>query len=271
MVSRVEDNIMNFAGKVGLVTGGASGIGRAVAIGFGRQGGAVAVADLNHERAQAVAAEIIAAGGKALALAMDVTNQTDLEAGIETTLGKFGRLDFLHNNAFGVPATSTYGPIAQLDNATWDHTLNVALTATFKGMRAVIPVMARQGGGSIVNTASVSGLFGDRGMAAYNTAKAGVINLTRAASLEYGRQGVRINCVCPGIIETPLTADTLAQGYYGEAIRKRLPLARAGKPEEVANVVLFLASDLASYVTGAAYVVDGGQTVQTGLMDDPAG
>jgi len=263
--------MISFGGKVGLVTGGASGIGRAVAAGFARAGGTIAVADFNYEGAQRLCAEIAGFGGKALAVRMDVTKQAELEAGISTALGQFGRLDFLHNNAFGVPAESTYGPIGHLDNATWDHTLNVALTATFKGMRAVIPAMARQGGGAIVNTASVSGLFGDRGMAAYNTAKAGVINLTRAAALEYGRQGIRVNCVCPGIIETPLTAGPLTQGVYSEAIRKRLPLARAGKPEEVANVVLFLASDLASYVTGAAYVVDGGHTTQTGLMDDPTG
>ncbi|MCS6927627.1 MAG: SDR family oxidoreductase [Candidatus Binatia bacterium] len=259
---------MRFDGKVGLITGAGSGIGRATALGFAARGGAVAVVDIDGEKAQAVAAEITAAGGRALAIVADVTRSTDIDLMVSRTVDAFGRLDFLHNNAFGMPAAQTSTQVAartaDVTDDVWSHMLDVGLTAVFRAMKRAIPVMRTQGGGAIVNTASISGLRADYGIAAYNAAKAGVINLTRAVAIEYAPYGIRANCVCPGAIDTPLIAPALAQPGFAEAIQRAIPMGRLGRPEEIAHVVLFLASDLASFVTGAAVVADGGQTAKTG-------
>ena len=259
---------MDFSGKVGLVTGAASGIGRATALGFARRGGAVAVADINAENANAVVAEITAAGGKALAVIADVTQQADLDRMIATTTDTFGRLDFLHNNAFGLPAarpdSTVMARTADLEDRVWDNTIDLGLSSVFHAMKKAIPVMRQNGGGAIVNTASISGLRADYGIAAYNAAKAGVINLTRVVAVEYARHGIRANCICPGVIDTPLNASILEQPGFAARFKAAIPLGRLGTPEEMANVILFLASDLASFVTGAAFVADGGQTAKTG-------
>jgi meso-butanediol dehydrogenase/(S,S)-butanediol dehydrogenase/diacetyl reductase len=260
---------MRFDGKVGLVTGGGSGIGRAVAIGFARLGGKVAVADINRDSAATVAATIHAAGGAAIAIAADMTRPPEIETMIAQTLDAFGRLDMLHNNAFGVPASLQKGrmaPVAEIDDDVWNYTLQVGLTAVMQATRRTLPVMQKQGGGAVINTASISGLFGDFGIAAYNAMKAGVINFTRVVAMEYAGDNIRCNCICPGAIDTPLLQRSLTtiQGFADETIAA-IPMGRLGKPEEMANVVLFLASDLASYVTGAAFVADGGLTAKTGI------
>lgn len=260
---------MRFDGKIGLVTGAGSGIGQATALGFAQRGGRVAVADVTGEAAAAVAAAIGAAGGTALAITADMTKPAEIETMIERTLDTFGRLDMLHNNAFGVPATLRHGRmarVADIDDAVWDYTLQVGLTAVMQATRRVLPVMQRQGGGAIVNTASISGLFGDYGIAAYNAMKAGVVNFTRVVAMEYAGDNIRCNCVCPGAIDTPLLQQSLTRipGFADTTIAA-IPMGRLGAPEEMANVVLFLASDLASYVTGAAFVADGGLTAKTGI------
>jgi meso-butanediol dehydrogenase/(S,S)-butanediol dehydrogenase/diacetyl reductase len=257
---------MRFDGKAGLVTGAGSGIGRATARGFAGRGGMVAVADLNGDNAKKVVNEIEAAGGKAIAIAADVTRPEDIDMMIARAADSFGRLDFLHNNAFGVPATLANrfaSPVAQTDDALWDYTINVGLTAVFRAIKRVIPVMRAQGGGAIVNTASISGQRADYGIVAYNAAKAGVINLTRVTAVENAPYGIRCNCVCPGAIDTPLLGAAAAPEMVRQFTRI-IPMGRLGRPEEMANAVLFLASDLASFVTGAALVADGGQTAKTG-------
>ncbi len=260
---------MRFDGRIGLITGGGSGIGRATAIGFARRGGAVAVADVNEAAATSVVAEITACGGSATAIVADLTSAAAIDAMIADTLSAFGRIDVLHNNAFGVPSSIYKGRIARvadIDQQVWDYTLQIGLTAVMQATRAVLPLMQKQGGGVIVNTASISGLFGDYGLAAYNAMKAAVVNFTRVVAMEYAGDNIRCNCICPGAIDTPLLQRSLTtiQGF-ADATLAAIPMGRLGTPEEMANVVLFLASDLASYVTGSAFVADGGLTAKTGL------
>jgi meso-butanediol dehydrogenase/(S,S)-butanediol dehydrogenase/diacetyl reductase len=259
---------MRFDGKVCLVTGAGSGIGRASALGFAERGGKVVVADVNGDAAGKVAAEIGALSATAIALTADMSRPADVEAMVARTIQEFGRVDVLHNNAFGVPPElreRRLARVADTDQAVWDYTIQVGLTAVMQATRAALPIMRRQGGGAIVNTASISGLFADYGITAYNVMKAGVVNLTRGTAIEYARYGIRCNCICPGAIDTPLLQRSFGIAGFAEALNAAIPMGRLGRPEEMANVVLFLASDLASYVTGAAFVADGGLTAQTGI------
>jgi meso-butanediol dehydrogenase/(S,S)-butanediol dehydrogenase/diacetyl reductase len=260
---------MRFDGKIALITGAGSGIGKATAVGFAQRGGAVAVADVNQETATSVVTEITRAGGRATAIVADLTNVTAIESMIADAVGAYGRIDVLHNNAFGVPSSIYKGriaPVAEIDQQVWDYTLQIGLTAVMQATRAVLPLMQKQGGGAIVNTASISGHFADYGIAAYNAMKAAVVNFTRVVAIEYAGDNIRCNCICPGAIDTPLLQRSLTtiQGF-ADATLAAIPMGRLGKPEEMANVALFLASDLASYVTGSAFVADGGLTSKTGL------
>jgi len=254
---------MRFDGKVGLVTGAASGIGRATAMGFARRGGAVVVADYSGTRARAVVEEIVTAGGRAEPIKADVTGLNDLQAAVDLACSKFGRLDFLHNNAYSYPRDAQPTAIGDTPDEPWQHHLNVGITAVMRGTRAALAVMVKQKSGAIVNTASISGVLADYRNAPYNAVKAAVINFTRVVALEYAREGIRCNCVCPGVTNTPPIRVMFANPKLLEATKESIPMGRLGEAEEIANVVLFLASDLASFVTGAAIVADGGQTLHT--------
>jgi meso-butanediol dehydrogenase/(S,S)-butanediol dehydrogenase/diacetyl reductase len=257
-----------FAGKVALVTGAASGIGEATAKRFAAEGATVVVVDLNADGAARVVHEIGAAGGHASAFRADVAAAADAEAMIRHAVTTHGRLDILHNNA----TSGDPGLIADLPVASWERTLAVNLTAPFLATKFALPVMIAQGGGAIVNMSSGAGVLAEEGLAAYGAAKAGVINLTRSTAIEYARYGVRANCVCPGAVDTPpRRALANAVEGAGERFARAAPLGRLGTPGELAAVILFLASDDASFVTGATYFVDGGAlaTKGVGLFGSP--
>jgi meso-butanediol dehydrogenase / (S,S)-butanediol dehydrogenase / diacetyl reductase len=251
-----------FQGKVAVVTAGGAGIGAATAHKFARERASVVVADISGTRAAEVATAISNQGGIAVPLKMDASDPEGVQAAIRLAVGKWGRLDVMFNNA----GLGTVEPLESMALETWNRIIAVTLTSTFLGIKHSLPVMRNQGGGSIVNTASISGTRGDYGMSAYNAAKAGVINLTRAAALENARYKIRINCVCPGAINTRVSQ--LLGGDDATAFRNRLaqnPAERIGEPDEIADAVLFLASDESSFMNGAAVVVDGGLTAHTGL------
>jgi meso-butanediol dehydrogenase/(S,S)-butanediol dehydrogenase/diacetyl reductase len=252
---------MRFEGKVAVVTGGASGIGAASARLFAREGAAVVIADLNEDLGRALAAEI--GDDSALFHRCDVAVCAEVEALIEAAVRRFTKIDVLFNNA-GIGA---FAETPDLEPETWERVIAVDLNAVFYACRAAIPHMRRTGGGTIVNTASISGLYGDYAFTAYNAAKGAVVNYTRALAIDHARDNIRVNALCPGLIDTPLTeAAKQLQGVF-EAWTETIPMRRAGTPEEMAKVVAFLASDDASYVTGAMMVADGGKTAHTGQPD----
>ena len=248
------------AGKVAVVTGAASGIGRATALRFAAEGAWVVVADIS-ETAADVAAEIASAGGEAVAHRVDVSVAAEVEALIEAAASRFGRIDVLMNNA----AAPHGGPVSATTDADWRRVMSVTLDGVFYGVRAALVRMVPQHSGSIINIASGAGLGGEVMLGAYGAAKAAVINLTKTAAVENAASGVRVNCICPGPIATPPLAAWLGAIPGGEeAFAKQIPAKRIGQPEEIAAVALFLASDEASYVTGAIVVADGGVNARTG-------
>jgi len=253
----------SLAGRIAIVTAGGAGIGAATARRFAEEGAAVVVADLSGRRAEAVAGEITARHGRAVSIKMDAADPAAVQATIRLALDAFGRLDILFNNA----GMAEIAPLEDTSVESWNRVIAVTLTGTFLGMKYALPVMRGQGRGVIVNTASISGTGGDYGLSSYNAAKAGVINLTRAAAIENAPHNIRINCVCPGAINT--RAQEIIDRARADEIRRvqaaAHPLGRIGEPEEIANTVRFLASDEASFITGAAIVVDGGLTAHTGL------
>ncbi len=247
---------MILAGKAALVTGGFSGIGRATALAMAREGARVAVADV-QEPGETVAA-INAAGGQAIAIVADVTSEDAVSAMVARCVAAFGRVDIAFNNA-GI-APRHVGPSGQrtheMSAASFRGMLDVNLTGVFLCMKYELAQMLAQGGGAIVNTASVAGLVGLPTAVNYTAAKHGVIGLTRAAALEYATDHIRVNAVCPGYVRTPMTDPTMA--VRGEYLISLVPARRLGEPEEVAEAVVWLCSDRASFVTGSAYTIDGG-------------
>jgi 3-oxoacyl-[acyl-carrier protein] reductase/meso-butanediol dehydrogenase/(S,S)-butanediol dehydrogenase/diacetyl reductase len=235
-------------GRVALITGGASGIGAATARKFAAEGATVAIIDRDAAAVLEIAAAV---GGHAYAL--DVRDADEVNTVVDTVAQTLGSIDVLVNNA----GTGDLRPLHTVDDKLWHRIVDVNLTGTFNLTRAVIPYMLETGGGAIVNNASVSGLAATRNEAAYSAAKAGVISLTKSAALEYGPT-VRVNCVAPGHVRTPMTAVWEQMPDAFEPIAASIPLGRIGEPDEIAEVILFLASDRASYVTGQTLIVDGG-------------
>ena len=248
-----------YTGKVTFVTGAGSGIGRATALAFARAGASVTVADISEQNSRETARLIEEQGGRGLAVKCDVTRTEDVKAALDKTIEAFGRLDFAFNNA-GVEQRNA--AIADFEEEEWNRIHDVNLRGVFLCMKYEIPLLLKQGGGAIVNTSSGAGVIGIKGGAAYAAAKHGVIGLTKSAALDYAAQNIRVNVVAPGYIATPMmdrfTGGT-AEGWAKIAAEE--PIGRAGTPEEIADAVIWLCSDAASFVVGHTLVVDGGQTV----------
>jgi NAD(P)-dependent dehydrogenase (short-subunit alcohol dehydrogenase family) len=247
-----------FEGKVALVTGAASGIGRASALAFAREGAKTVVADILVEGGEETVRIIKEAGGDALLVRTDVSKAAEVETLIQKIVETYGRLDYAHNNA-GIAGADA--PTADCTEENWDHTIAVNLKGVWLCMKYEIPQMLKQGGGAIVNTASTAGLVGLGGAPAYCASKGGVVQLTRAAALDYAKAGIRVNAVCPGVIRTPMVEHLLGTEAEVGLIAME-PIGRMGKPEEVAEAVVWLCSDAASFVTGSAMPVDGGLVAQ---------
>ncbi|MFJ8234224.1 SDR family NAD(P)-dependent oxidoreductase [Ureibacillus sp. NPDC094379] len=240
-------------GKVAVITGGVSGIGAATARLFASEGAKLVLVDFNEEKGAAFETELKSEGYEAVFVKADVTNEADVKNIYETALNAFSKVDILFNNA-GIGAVK---PTEELTYAEWRRTVEVDLDGVFLVAQGAIKEFLKGSGGVIVNTASMYGWVGSPGSAAYNAAKAGVINLTRSLGLEYATRNIRVNALCPGFIETPILGDT-----DREFLTNATPMKRLGKPEEMAKAVLFMASDDSSFMTGNSLIVDGGYTAQ---------
>ena len=246
------------AGKVALITGGNAGIGEAVATMFARAGATVVITGRRKSELDRVVAGIEAVQGVALAIAGSVTDQAHIDAAVDQALRRFNRIDILVNNA----GIGEFGKrIHETDDATWARVLDVNLTGVFRMTRAVVPAMLRQGGGAIVNISSIASLVGIPMLPAYAASKGALDALTRAIAIDYAKDGIRCNVVNPGLVATPMAAPLMANPEQLDPILNHYPIRRPGQPEEVANMVLYLASDEAAWVTGGTYTIDGGMTV----------
>lgn len=254
--------VISFENKVALVTGAASGLGLATARAFAEAGAAVVLADWSKSEVQAAAEGLADKGHKTLAVACDVSDDAQVEAMVKKTVAAFGRLDAAYNNA-GIQ--NELAETADVTREDYDRVMAVNLRGVWSSMKFELQVMREQGSGAIVNCSSLGGLVGGNQRGTYHAAKHGVIGFTKSAALEYATRGIRVNAVCPGLIRTAMADKMEAEGQ-GEALRSMretfVPMQREGRPEEIANVVLFLCSDLASYVTGQSISVDGGYVMR---------
>lgn len=246
--------------RVAIVTGGGSGIGRAIVLAFARRGVQVVVGDVQAEAGEEAVRAVQEAGGEVFFRRTDVSKADEVEALVRATVERYGNLDFLVNNA-GIEGEQAL--TADTTEANWDRVLAVNLKGVWLGMRAAIPVLLEGDGGAIVNVSSVAGLVGFRGIPAYVASKHGILGLTKTAALEYAQKGIRVNAVCPGVIQTAMI-DRFIQGRpeVEAQFRAMEPVGRLGRPEEVAEAVVWLCSEEASFVTGAALTVDGGLVAQ---------
>jgi NAD(P)-dependent dehydrogenase (short-subunit alcohol dehydrogenase family) len=260
---------MDFGGKVALVTGGAGGIGRATCVGFARRGARVVVVDRDEAAGEETAKLAREAGGGARFVRADVTKSAEVQNYVKAALDAYGAIHCFFNNA-GIEGK--IGLTGEYDEDVFDTVIAVNLKGVFLGLRHVIPVMLRQKGGAIVNTASTAGIAGSPGLCGYVASKHGVVGLTRTAATEYGRAGIRVNAVCPGPTDTRMihSLEEQANPEGSNSIRERymstIPIGRYATPEEIANVVLFLSSDLAGSITGAQYLIDGGRNASPGSL-----
>lgn len=248
-------------GKIAVVTGGNAGIGEAVARRFADEGAAVVVTGRRQQELERVVSVIRHGKGKALAVAGSVTDEAHAQEVARKAVDSFGRIDVLVNNA----GIGDFGKrLHEMDDASWANVLDVNLTGVFRMIRAVVPQMLKQGGGSIVNISSVASLVGIPALAAYAASKGGLDALTRALAIDYANDGIRCNVVNPGLIDTPMAASLMANPEMLGSILSQYAIRRAGTPEEVASMVLYLASDEAAWVTGGTFAIDGGMTVYKG-------
>ena len=245
--------------KVAVITGAASGIGRATAIRFAGEGAAVVIADLNREGGEAAVRDCKENGGSAVFQLADVSSEGDIKSAVDRAVKEFGRIDIIYNNA---GLGGAVGPLEKTSAENWDRTFSILMRAVFLGIKHAVPEMRKTGGGSIVSTASIAGIRGAAGLHAYCAAKAGVISLTRSAAIELAKDKIRVNCICPGLIATPLTYNRIPGGEQTatQLFAAFQPWPRAGRPEDIAAMALFLASDDSEFVSGQAMVVDGAVT-----------
>jgi NAD(P)-dependent dehydrogenase (short-subunit alcohol dehydrogenase family) len=250
---------MKLANKIALITGAGSGMGRAAAIIFAAEGAKVSAVDINEAQARETADEIVKRGGNAIALRADVSKSEDARRMADETAAKFGGLNIVYNNA-GIEGDSAF--LANMTEDQFDRVIAINLRGVFLGMKYSLPHLIKAGGGSIINQASIAGMVAVRGGAGYCASKAGVIAITRVAALEYGRYNIRVNSICPGAIETPM-AQRIRRGAEPnpKAIQRISVLGRMAQADEIAKVALFLASDDASFATGAPFVIDAGWTI----------
>lgn len=250
---------MKLANKIALITGAGSGMGRVASLLFAHEGAKIAAVDIDEKAAHETARLVADAGGKAVGIRADVSRSADAQAMVAAAIAQLGVPNIVYNNA-GIEGKAE--PIVKLADEDFDRVIAINLRGVWLGMKYAIPHMITNGGGTIINTASIAGLVGLRNSSAYCAAKAGVIALTKVAALEYGRHNIRVNAICPGAIDTPMVARIQGGGTMSErAINRISTLGRIGKPEEIAKMALFLASDESSFATGAPFIVDGGWTI----------
>jgi NAD(P)-dependent dehydrogenase (short-subunit alcohol dehydrogenase family) len=254
------NSVTRLSGKVALITGGGTGIGRAIALAFAREGASVCVAGRRLEKLREVIGEVQKAGGAGLAMECDVTRAREVERAVKGTMERFGRLNVLVNNA-GMLHVSTVEGISEEE---WDRMMTVNVKGPFLMSRAVLPEFRKCGGGAIVNIGSVLGLFAVKDRAAYSASKGAVTMLTKSMALDHAHEKIRVNCICPSVVETDLVKGVFNETEQGQAMLKArlatIPLGRLGKPEDVAEMAVFLASEESSWLTGAAIPLDGGVT-----------